>query len=146
MHHARSYETLMRKSWQMRMSSFKKGETHSASTRSATKGFWGAALQLHQAIIGASVGCGGLGISPRTALNLGLKVDIDALPQPVIANLRQGRVNLDDPATTVTLLKLNAVVGLKGFFQGDNLNSIGITCAACHSTVDNSLTFGVGLC
>jgi hypothetical protein len=58
--------------------------------------------------------------------------------------LKQGKVNLDDPATTVALLKLDAVVGLKGFFQGDNLNSIGITCGVCHSTVDNSLTFGVG--
>ena len=109
-----------------------------------SEAFWGAALQLHQAIKGAGLGGVGLGISPRTALNLGLKVDIDALPQPLIANLRQGRVNLDDPATTVTLLKLNAVVGLKGFFQGDNLNSIGITCGVCHSTVDNSLTFGIG--
>jgi hypothetical protein len=106
--------------------------------------FWGGALQLQQAIKGASLGGVGPGISPSTALSLGLKVDVDALPQPLINQLRQGKVNLDDPATTVALLKLNAVVGLQGFFQGDNLNSIGITCAICHSTVDNSLTFGVG--
>jgi hypothetical protein len=106
--------------------------------------FWGGALQLHQAIKGAGLGGVGPGLSPSAALSLGLKVDVDALPQPLIVNLERGRVALDDPATTVALLKLNAVVGVQGFFQGDNLNSIGITCALCHSTVDNSLTFGVG--
>ena len=106
--------------------------------------FWGDTLQLHQAIKGASLGGVGAGISPSTALSLGLKVDVDALPQPLINRLKQGRVDLNDPATTVALLKLDAVVGIRGFFQGDNLNSIGITCALCHSTVDNSLTFGVG--
>ncbi|HKY26585.1 MAG TPA: hypothetical protein VJM12_01420, partial [Pyrinomonadaceae bacterium] len=100
--------------------------------------FWGGELELHQAIKGASLGGVGPGISPSTALTLGLKVDVDALPQPLINQLKQGKVNLDDPATTVALLKLNAVVGVQGFFQGDNLNSIGITCAFCHSTVDNS--------
>ncbi len=106
--------------------------------------FWGDALQLHQAIKGASLGGVGAGISPSTALNLGLKVDVDALPQPLINQLKQNRVDLNDPATTVALLKLDAVVGLKGFFEGDNLNSIGITCAICHSTVDNSFAFGIG--
>ena len=106
--------------------------------------FWGGALQLHEAIKGANLGGVGPGISPITALSLGLKVDVDALPQPLINRLHQGRVDLNDPATTVALLKLNAVVGIQGFFQGDDLNSIGITCALCHSTVDNSLTFGVG--
>ena len=106
--------------------------------------FWGGALQLHQAIEGANLGGVGPGISPATALSLGLKVDLDALPQPLINKLKQGKVDLNDPATTVALLKLDAVVGLKGLFQGDHLNSIGITCAICHSTVDNSLTFGVG--
>jgi hypothetical protein len=106
--------------------------------------FWGGALQLQQAIKGAALGGVGPGISPTTALTLGLKVDVDALPQPLINKLKQGKVNLDDPATTIALLKLNAVVGLQGFFQGDNLNSIGITCAVCHSTVDNSLAFGIG--
>ena len=106
--------------------------------------FWGGALQLHQAIKGSNLGGVGPGISPSTALTLGLKVDVDALPQPLINQLKQGKVNLDDPATTVALLKLNAVVGLQGFFEGNNLNSIGITCAVCHSTVDDSLTFGIG--
>src|SRR6185369_8066689 len=106
--------------------------------------FWGNALQLHQAIKGANLGGVGPGISPSTALGLGLKVDIDALPQPLVNRLKQGRVDLNDPATTVALLKLNAVLGIQGFFQGDDLTSVGITCALCHSTVDNTLTFGVG--
>jgi len=106
--------------------------------------FWGGQLQLHQAIKGAALGGVGPGISPTTALSLGLKVDLDALPQPLINRLRQGRVNLNDPATTVALLKLNAVLGVQGFFEGDNLSSVGITCALCHSTVDNALTFGIG--
>ena len=106
--------------------------------------FWGDTLQLHQAIKGASLGGVGPGISPTTALSLGLKVDLDALPQPLINQLRQGKVDLNDPATTVALLKLDAVVGVNGFFAGDTLNSMGITCAFCHTTVDNSLTFGVG--
>ena len=106
--------------------------------------FWGGQLQLHQAIKGAALGGVGPGITPTTALTLGLKVDVDALPQPLINQLKQGKVNLNDPATTVALLRLNAVVGLKGFFAGNNLNSIGITCAICHSTVDNSFAFGIG--
>jgi hypothetical protein len=106
--------------------------------------FWGGTLQLHQAIEGTAFGGVGAGISPNAALSLGLKVDVDALPQPLINQLKQGKVNLNDPATTLALLKLDAVVGLKGFFQGDSLSSVGITCAVCHSTVDNSLTFGVG--
>ena len=106
--------------------------------------FWGGQLQLHQAIKGSANGGVGAGISPATALSLGLKVDVDALPQPLINQLKQGKVNLNDPATTLALLRLNAVVGLKGFFQGNNLNSVGITCAICHSTVDDSFTFGVG--
>ena len=106
--------------------------------------FWGGALQLQQAIKGAALGGVGPGISPTTALTLGLKVDVDALPQPLINKLKQGKVDLNDPATTVALLKLNAVVGLQGFFDGNNLNSVGITCAVCHSTVDNSLAFGIG--
>ena len=106
--------------------------------------FWGGKLQLHRAIAGAKFGGVGPGISPAAALSLGLKVDVDALPGSVVAGLRAGRVNLNDPATTLLLLKLNAVVGIKGFFTGGQLTSMGITCALCHSTVDNSLTFGVG--
>src|SRR5205823_3448741 len=108
--------------------------------------FWGDALHLHQAIEGAKFGGVGPGVSPRTAVSVGLKVDVDALPASLIDQLKAGQVNLDDPATTLALLKLNAVVGVKGFFnaQGTSLRSIGITCAVCHSVVDNSLAPGIG--
>src|SRR5215213_5449400 len=107
--------------------------------------FWSDALQLHRAIAGANLGGVGPGVSPKTALTVGLKVDSDALPQTLISQLKRGRVNLDDPATTLALLKLNAVVGVKGTFNANGgLQAVGITCALCHSTVDNSLTAGVG--
>ena len=106
--------------------------------------FWGNTLQLHQAIKGEDLGGVGPGLSPTTALSLGLKVDVGALPVQVQNGLKNGQVNLNDPATTVTLLQLNAVVGVKGFFDGGGLNSVGITCALCHSTVDNSFAPGIG--
>jgi hypothetical protein len=107
--------------------------------------FWGGTLQLHRAIEGANLGGVGPGVSPRTALAVGLKVDSQALPRSLQQKLRHGRVNLDDPATTLALLKLNAVVGLKGFFnQQGTLSSVGITCAVCHSTVDDSFAQGIG--
>jgi hypothetical protein len=107
--------------------------------------FWGSTLQLHKAVEGAALGGVGPGVSPKVALTVaGLKVDVDALPGNLQADLRHGRVNLDSPATTLALLKLNAVLGVKGFFSGDSLRSIGITCALCHSTVDNSFAPGIG--
>ena len=107
--------------------------------------FWSDALQLHRAIEGAQFGGVGPGVSPATALAVGLKVDSDALPESLIAQLKHGRVNLQDPATTLALFKLNAVVGVKGSFNGDgSLKSVGITCALCHSTVDNSFAPGIG--
>src|SRR5688572_11958178 len=106
--------------------------------------FWGDALQLHQAVQGERFGGVGGGLTPRSALALGLKVDVSALPRSLQQDLRRGRVNLDDPAITLALLKLDAVVGVKGFFAGDRLRSIGITCALCHSTVDDALAPGIG--
>lgn len=108
--------------------------------------FWGDTLKLHHAIQGTRFGGVGGGISPRTALSLGLKVDVNALPQPLQNQLRRGQVNLDDPAVTLALLKQDAVLGVKGFFtpDGQRLRSIGITCALCHSTVDNSFAPGIG--
>lgn len=101
--------------------------------------FWGDTLILHQAIEGAKFGGAGPGVSPRTALAVGLKVDSGALPESLINQLRIGAVNLDDPATTLALLRLNAVIGLTGFFNPDgSLKSVGIQCALCHSTVDQS--------
>jgi len=106
--------------------------------------YWGDTLRLHEAIEGTALGGVGPGVSPRTALAVGLKVDVAALPETLVEDLRAGRVDLDSPATTVALLKLNAVVGVTGFFKGTTLSSIGIQCALCHSTVDNSLVAGIG--
>lgn len=107
--------------------------------------FWGGTLKLHQAVEGAKLGGVGAGVSPSTALGVGLKVDVDALPQSVISGLKQGKVDLNDPATTLALLNLNAVVGVTGFFTtGGTLSSIGIQCALCHSTVDDSFAPGIG--
>lgn len=107
--------------------------------------FWGGELQLHQAIQGEQFGGVGPGVSPATALAVGLKVDVQALPKPLQNDLRKGRVDLQDPAVTLALLKLNAVVGVSGFFNPDgSLSSIGITCALCHSTVDDSFAPGIG--
>jgi len=107
--------------------------------------FWSSALQLHQAIAGQNLGGVGPGVSPKTALAVGLKVDSEALPQSLVSQLKHGRVNLDDPATTLALLKLGAVVGVKGTFNNDgSLQAVGITCALCHSTVDDSFAPGIG--
>lgn len=107
--------------------------------------FWGGTLQLHKAIEGSRFGGVGPGISPRTALALGLKVDVDALPEKLQQELRHNQVNLDDPGVTLALLKLNAVVGVTGYSNpSGGLSSVGIQCAMCHSTVDNSLAPGIG--
>jgi mono/diheme cytochrome c family protein len=85
-------------------------------------------------------------VSPATALSVGLKVDSDALPASVVSAIQAGQVDLNDPAVTVQLLKLNAVVGIVGKVAGANntLATVGITCALCHSTVDNSVAPGIG--
>ena len=107
--------------------------------------FWGGALKLHEAIEGARFGGVGPGVSPRTALAVGLKVDIDALPRNVLEQIEKGRVNLDDPAVTLALLRLNAVIGLTGEFNANGtLKSVGIQCALCHSTVDAALPGSCG--
>jgi mono/diheme cytochrome c family protein len=99
--------------------------------------FWTDTLRLHEVIRSA--------VSPTTALSVGLKVDADALPAQVKAGLKAGTVDLDDPATTVALLKLGAVVGVIGHVNTSNqLTAVGITCALCHSTVDNSFAPGIG--
>jgi hypothetical protein len=98
--------------------------------------FWGDTLRLHEAIAT---------VSPNAALSLGLKVDVEALPQPLVKALRHGNVNLEDPAVTLALLKRDAVVGVTGFFDAQgNLQSMGIQCALCHSTVDDVLAPGIG--
>ena len=110
-----------------------------------SEAFWGDALQLHKAIAGEKNGGVGPGVSPKTALSVGLKVDADALPAGLKAQLKAGKVDLDDPATTIALLKLNAVVGVTAFTNPDGgVKSMGIQCAFCHSTVDNSFAPGIG--
>lgn len=107
--------------------------------------FWGDALHLHQAIKGQKLGGVGAGLSPKAALEVGLKVDSQALPATLVSDIGAGKVNLKDPATTLALLKLNAVVGVKGNFKADgSLSAVGITCALCHSTVDDSFAPGIG--
>jgi hypothetical protein len=110
-----------------------------------SEAFWGDALGLHRAIAGTRLGGVGPGLSPKGALALGLKVDADALPPDLVQQLRQGQVNLDDPATTLALLRLNAVVGLTGRFTPEGaIRSVGMQCAICHSTVDNSFMKSIG--
>jgi hypothetical protein len=108
--------------------------------------FWGGTLRLHEAIAGRANGGVGPGLNPRRALALGLKVDVQALPPRLRTLLRKGEVDLADPATTLALLRLDAVVGVRGFFDdtGLSLQSVGITCALCHSDVDDSLAPGIG--
>jgi hypothetical protein len=110
-----------------------------------SEAFWGDALQLHKAIAGEKNGGVGPGVSPKTALSVGLKVDADALPSSLKKQLAAGKVNLDDPATTIALLKLNAVVGVTAFANPDgSVKGMGIQCAFCHSTVDDSFAPGIG--
>jgi hypothetical protein len=99
--------------------------------------FWTDTLRMHE-VIRTSV-------SPATALSVGLKVDVDALPVAVKTALLDGTINLNDPATTVALLKLGAVLGVVGHVDANNtLTGLGITCAFCHSTVDNSFAPSIG--
>jgi len=107
--------------------------------------FWGDALKLHQAIAGKKLGGVGPGLSPKAAMAAGLKVDMDALPKDLVQQIKQKKVDLNDPATTIALLKLDAVVGVKAFFEKDDeVRSVGITCAICHSTVDDAFAPGIG--
>ena len=113
--------------------------------------FWGATLRLHEAIEGSALGgvatsdLGLDGVSPKTALAVGLKVDVDALPESLVDALQAGKVDLGSPATTVALLGLNAVVGVTGVPNGKGgLRTMGIQCSLCHSTVDNSFAPGIG--
>lgn len=110
-----------------------------------SEAFFGDALGLHKAIAGEKNGGVGPGVSPKTALAVGLKVDADALPEQLKAQIKAGKVNLDDPATTLALLELNAVVGITGRFDSaGRITSMGTQCALCHSTVDDSFAPGIG--
>jgi hypothetical protein len=107
--------------------------------------FW-EKTRLHDAIAGEKNGGVGPGVSPNQALKLGLKVDMQKTPKALLPLLQAGKVDLNDPSNTLALLKADMVIGVKGFFtdDGKRLRSIGITCALCHSTVDDSLKEGIG--
>ena len=97
---------------------------------------WTDTLRMHEVIPA---------VDPATALAVGLKVDVEALPQAVITALKNDQVDLKNPAVTVELLRLNAVVGVQGTVsETGELTSVGITCALCHSSVDDSFAPGIG--
>ena len=97
---------------------------------------WTNVLRMHEAVAK---------VPPTTALAVGLKVDVDALPPAVIDAIKAGQVDLTNPAVTVELLRLNAVVGVRGSVSDSGeLTSVGITCALCHSSVDDSFAKGIG--
>lgn len=103
--------------------------------------FWTDVLQMNKVIETA--------VDPTTALSVGLKVDASAIPASVVAGIKDGSVSLKDPQTTLALISLNAVVGIQGTVSKDaddklHLDRVGITCALCHSTVDNSFALGIG--
>lgn len=101
---------------------------------------WTDTLRMHEVISEA--------VDPKTALSVGLKVDAEALPAKVVKGIQDGSISLTSPDTTVALLKLNAVLGLKGEVKNirgkDTLVRVGVTCALCHSTVDDSFASGIG--
>lgn len=112
------------------------------------EGFWGGALGLNQAILGSARGGVGPGVSPETALAVGLKIDLDALPPAVVDAIKGGTFDLKSPDSTLAALQLGAVVGVTGIFDASagapKLTSMGIQCALCHSTVDDALAKGIG--
>ncbi len=113
------------------------GQTIFRSDTFGDEQFWTNTLHMNAVIQKA--------VSPKTALSVGLKVDADALPASVIAGIKNGTIDLNSPSTTVTLIKLNAVVGVMGKVDShNNLVKFGITCALCHSTVDNRIAPGIG--
>jgi len=107
--------------------------------------FWGGTLRIHEAIEGERLGGVGPGVSPATALAVGLKVDADAVPPAMLNAIRHGQADLNDPAVTIALLDANAVVGLTAKRnERGGLSSIGIQCSLCHSTVDDAIAPGIG--
>ena len=107
--------------------------------------FWGGTLKLHQAIAGARFGGVGPGVSPATALAVGLKVDVDNVPAAVLDGIRAGAVDLNDPANTIALLDAKAVVGVSLLRDAaGRVQSMGVQCSLCHSTVDDSFAPGIG--
>jgi hypothetical protein len=124
---------------------FKEGKQVFRQDTFGSEAFFGGTLQLHKAILGEKQGGVGPGISPLQALELGLKVDVGQVPEAMVEVIKGGHVSLKDPKTTIELLKADAVVGVKGFFdKKGNLISLGVQCALCHSTVDDTFMRGIG--
>jgi mono/diheme cytochrome c family protein len=107
--------------------------------------YWTDGLGLDRAIAGTKNGGVGAGVSPKTALSLGLKVDMDVLPAALVDQIKANKVDLNDPATTIALIKLKSVLGVVGTFDAaGKMTKIGLTCAVCHSTVDDAFSPGIG--
>ena len=124
---------------------FRKGQRVFRNNTFGSEAFFGDGLQLHKAVVGEEFGGVGPGVSPETALAVGLKVDSQRIPKSVKDAIRAGKVDLKDPATTVALLQMNAVVGVKARFDNQgNATTMGVTCALCHSDVDDSFAPGIG--
>jgi hypothetical protein len=124
---------------------FERGRTTFRWDTFGSEAFWGGKLQLHRAILGQKLGGVGAGLTPNQALKAGLKADVARVPKLLVEVMREGSVSFDSPETTLELLRADAVVGVRGIFDKDkNLISIGITCALCHSTVDDSFMKGIG--
>jgi len=108
--------------------------------------WWTDTIQLHKAIAGERHGGAGGGVSPATALAVGLKVDINAVPRNIQQQVRLGKIDLGDPAVTLALLEVDAIVGVKATLSDDrnSIKKLGVTCALCHSMVDDSFAPGIG--
>jgi hypothetical protein len=128
-----------------RKSLFSEGRKVFREETFGSEAFFGGTLQLHKAVLGAKQGGVGNGIAPMDALKLGLKVDVGQVPEAIVEVIKGGSVSLEKPETTIELLKADAVIGVKGFFDKEGrLVSLGIQCALCHSTVDDSFMRGIG--
>jgi mono/diheme cytochrome c family protein len=123
---------------------FKDGRKIFRSETFGSEAFFGGTLQLHKAILGQANGGVGPGLSPLAALEAGIKVDVGQVPKAIVEVIKGGDVSLKNPDTTIELLKADAVIGVKGFFRDGKLVSVGIQCALCHSTVDDSFMRGIG--
>ena len=124
---------------------FRNGATIFRYDTFGDEAFWGGTLKLHQAIAGARFGGVGPGVSPATALAVGLKVDVDNVPAAVLDGIRAGTVDLNDPANTIALLDAKAVVGVSLLRDAaGRVQSMGVQCSLCHSTVDDSFAPGIG--
>jgi hypothetical protein len=96
---------------------------------------WTDTLRMHEALAN---------LTPAMALRAGLKVDAEALPPAVVRALQSEQLDVNDPKVTRRLLEMDAVVGVSATIAGDRIRTVGITCALCHSTVDNALGPGIG--